>query len=446
MIRRHIGLHGKFVASLLVAAALPFFIGLIFFETMGYRYMLEKKANQHQIDASSLVAAINQAANAEGDKLRIWLASEPGLLDFVADKTREAHEMDQEVLVQQTQLLDEIWASLPASDPKIRGVVENAPAEYLRKYQVVHKAAAEILITDAMGRIVAASNKSTDYNQADEYWWQRGVNLEEGLFWRDTIHFDESSQVFTIDIVLPVYREKELIGVIKVGVEVAQLVPHLIMRGIQADSSWYFVLRTGQVLISSDAQVKPLEQSVPSELLNHIRRKQFGWTIENDHHDEECIIGFAAFGVDYIEPNAYIVFSSRSSDLFEPLWGNFIGLAVAGSSLLGLCLLAGFYLIQRKVLSPLFRIESAIRSLSVLARLRRQKTEDKRKIHQQHQEVEDRLRDIQKIRTGDQIELLAREISTMISRVLRYQSDVAALEKKTDDLDVAPDDDEGAVK
>lgn len=416
MIRRRLGLHGKFVISLLVAAALPFFIGLIFFETLGYRYLIEERGRQHQSEAAALISAISQAANAEADKLRTWMTSEQELKAALRRLSHERSPQD----VARARTLDEIWASLPPNDPQVRAVIDNPAADSLRRYQEVHGAAVEILITDAHGHLLAATGKPTDCRQADEAWWKQGAALAAAEFWRDTIVYDYSTETFTIDVVLPYHRDGRFQGVIKMGLEVAQLVPHLIMRGIQTEANWYFVLRSGNVLISSDSEIQTPGRHVPFELLDEIRTQEHGWTMMGN--DKQQIIGFSAFQSDFIEPNAYVVFSSRASELFEPVWGNFIGLAVAGLSLLGLCLLVGFFLIQRKVLSPLGRIESAIRSMSVLARLR-EKGDEAREFKQQ-QQVEAKLRDIQRIRTGDQMELLAREIATMIAQVIHYQSEV----------------------
>lgn len=431
MIRRRLGLHGKFVISLMVAAALPFFVGLIFFETLGYRYLIEERGRQHQVEAAGLISAINQAANAEADKLRTWLASEHELVDELVRLQHEPGPRDKN----RARMLDELWASLPETDPQLRPLLVNPAVDSFKRYQQVHGAAVEILATDDAGHLVAATGKPSDYRQADEAWWQHGAALDAGDFWRDTITYDASANTFTIDMVLPYHQEGRFKGVIKMGLEVAQLVPHLVMRGIQSDATWYFVLRDGSILISSDAEIEQPGRKIPFDLLNQIRSQEHGWGVqdqEGQENQKEQIIGFSAFPSEYFEPSAYVVFSSHTSQLFEPVLGNFIGLAVAGLCLLGLCLLAGFFLIQRKVLSPLGRIESAIQSMSLLARLRARGQESQQL--RQQQRVEARLRDIQEIRTGDQMEVLAREIATMISRVLNYQSEVDKSEGRGSDL------------
>ena len=428
MIRGLLGLHGKFVISLLVAAALPFVIGLIFFETIGYRLMVAERGGKHRMESAALVAAISQATNGEAEKLRAWLGGEPQLSAFAAQKNLELKQLSPSEVEEQIRRIDGIWESLPSTDPVMVALLRNDASSALVHYQSAHHQIAEILLTDAMGRVVAATAKPTDYNQADEPWWQAGMKLQPGEFWKNTLHYDESSKVFVIDLILPLHHSGERAGVVKVSVEVASLMPHLVMRGIATDSSWYFVLRSGHILSSSDDRIEPLQNRIPPEMLGKIKSAEDGWLVGLDDEGESRIVGYTAMSSDYVAPNAYVVFSSLSDELLTPLWGSFIGLAIAGFSLLGLCLLAGFYIIQRKVLRPLAGIESAVRSVSLLARLRRAVPRDQKQILAQHQKVEDNLRLIQQIRTGDQMEVLAQDIATMISRVLNYQSEADRVE------------------
>ena len=423
MIRGVLGLHGKFLVSLLIAAALPFGIGLIFFETVGYRLMVAERGEKHRLESAALATAIGQATNAEAEKLRAWLSSESELNVFAAQKSQELKSLSATRAEEQIRHIDEIWESLPPTDPVMVAVLRNDASLALTRYESAHYQVAEIILTDSMGRVVAATEKSTDYNQADESWWQAGAKLQPEKFWKGELHYDESSKAFSVDVVLPLHHGGEFVGLVKMSVEVASLMPHLVMRGIATDSSWYFVLRSGHILNSSDDRIEPLANRIPPEMLGKIKLAEDGWLVGLDHEGNSRIMGYTAMGSDHVASNAYIVFSSLSDELLTPLWGSFIELAVAGFSLLSLCLLAGFYIIQRKVLRPLASIESAVRSLSLLARLRRIASPDQKQILEQHQKVHDNLLLIQQIRTGDQMEVLAQDIATMISRVLNYQSE-----------------------
>lgn len=426
MIQGLFGLHGKFVISLLIAAAMPFFAGLLFFEVFAYRHMIGEQGDVHQLEASALIASINLAANAEGEKMISWLSSGDPLVDYAAEKSREMRAIDPVAAEQKVRYIDEIWSSLPDADPKVRDVLVNASAQAIGSYRSMNKQVAAVLVTDAMGRVIASTCKTTAYNQAEEHWWRKGSVLANGDYWGDTIHYDESADAFVINLVMPLHKGDEMVGVVKVAVEVVKLVPRLVMRDGRTDSSWAFVLRSGYVLACSEPEIVPLRARLPEQVMNKIRGSEngFGWCVGEGPGGKERIIGYSGFSSDYLDPNAYIVFFSLSEDLFDQLWVNFVGISLAATLLLALSLLVGFFIIQRLVLSPLTRIEGAVRSLSLLMRMRRDDAQEKADVLSQQQRVESKLRTIQKIRTGDQMELLAREISTMISRVMRYQYEV----------------------
>jgi len=78
----------------------------------------------------------------------------------------------------------------------------------------------ELFITDRRGAVVASTNKTTDYYQADEEWWQRAFNGGLGSVHRTELEYDESSQAQAWALAAPVFDEDgDVQGVIKVVVD-----------------------------------------------------------------------------------------------------------------------------------------------------------------------------------------------------------------------------------
>lgn len=72
---------------------------------------------------------------------------------------------------------------------------------------------AEIFTTNKYGANVAQSAVTSDYNQSDEEWWQVAKN--EGMYIND-VDFDESAEVYSIDISVRINDEDEsFLGVLK---------------------------------------------------------------------------------------------------------------------------------------------------------------------------------------------------------------------------------------
>lgn len=77
---------------------------------------------------------------------------------------------------------------------------------------------AEIFVTNAYGANVAQSEKTTDFRQNDETWWQEAK--EHGIFLSEG-GFDESAGVYSSDIAIQILdKEGRFIGVLKAVINV----------------------------------------------------------------------------------------------------------------------------------------------------------------------------------------------------------------------------------
>ena len=430
MTKGGLGLQGKFVVALLIAAALPFLVGLVVLETIGYRHLLAERGKFHQMEALTLVRAIDQASRSEGGQFRTWQTADTSLIGFITEKNRESAGRNPDEIALETRRLDEIWTSLAEKDPQLLAVLENPASRSLAKYRALHPGAAEILATDAHGRLIAATGKASDVDQADETWWQTGAALGIGGQWTDALRFDASSGVFSLDVVLPLHHENTLAGVVKISVDVTSLFAGLGFDGEAVGERWEIVLPDGWVLASSMTGFEPLKQKLYDETFAEVQRQGKGWTITKDGNGEARMMGFVVLGPKFHNPNAYVIFSSLRDDAVAPLQRNFLWLGVAGAALLTLCSLVGFHLIRHRILLPLSALGQAARSISATARLSRSGHQDEQLVREHHGQAETDLQTIQSIRTGDEIEALAGDLAVMSSRVLRYQreleSEVAA--------------------
>lgn len=74
------------------------------------------------------------------------------------------------------------------------------------------------MVTDRYGRLIGATNPTTDYWQADEVWWTTASTLpaEDGFI--NGLLYEQSAGIPTIDMVVPVYRSgnpNSFLGVLK---------------------------------------------------------------------------------------------------------------------------------------------------------------------------------------------------------------------------------------
>lgn len=424
MILRGLGLQGKFIAALLVAAALPFALGLTALETLGYRHLLRERGKLHQTQALTLVGALDQSANAQASRLRTWLAADPAVLEFLVGVEETAATRPGAEIAEETRRLEEIWPSLPLSDPKVVATIDNPAGASLRAYQKLHPAIAELLLTDSRGRLAAASGKTTDVEQSDEAWWEHGAATPQGGHWTDTLRYDESAGVFSIDVVLPIRRDNELLGVLKCTEDVSTLFRRLSFDGEAVGERWQIVLDDGRVLASSKPDFDSLAETVRRRLLHKLRGGRRGWTIAKDEQGERRMMGFVTLENGRDAPPAYVVFSSRKDDVVAPLHRGFLWLGVGGAALLATCSLVGYLLVRRNILRPLASLGQAARSISASARLHAAEAKDQFAAEAERRRAEMDLETIQAIHTGDEVEALADDLAIMTRRVLRYHREL----------------------
>ena len=424
------GLQGKFVVALLIAAALPFIVGLTIFESSGYQHLLRERGKFHEMEALILVRALEQAAEAHGQSLVAWLAADPTLPALMTDQNLASAARTPDDVALETRRLDEIWSSLPADDSRLSAILTNPGSASLAKFRELNPEVAEILGTDALGRLIAATGKSSDFDQADEEWWQKGTKLGKNGQWTDVLRFDASSEVFSLDVVVAPRQSDKFAGVVKMSVDVTSLFARLGSDGEEVRERWEIVLPDGRILASSRSEFEPLRDRLPDETLHAISHDGNGWAIIEDANNEPRMTGYVAMGPNRRNPSAYIMFSSQRDDVVGPLQRNLLWLGIAGTTLLAACALVGFYLIHRNILVPLSSLGRAARSIADTAKIRQSAHGDERIIQEQRAQAEADLQAIQAIQTGDEIEALAGDFAVMTSRVLRYhrelESEVAA--------------------
>ncbi len=436
------GLRGKFVGALLIAAVLPLVVGLIFLETLGYQHILAERGKLHQMQAFSLVRALDQASKAQAAQFRSWLAGAPQTVDFVVARNESLAGQDPIAVAEETARLDEAWESLSDNDPQLLALLQNTGSVELKKFQALYPELAEILVTDINGRLIAATGKSTDIGQADELWWQQGKSLAKGKEWIDLLRFDESSRVFSQDVILPIYHGDKFAGVVKMSVDVTSLFTHLGFDGEKLGERWQIVLPDGRILASSKKGFVSLWGKLDPNDLKTLNTKRSGWSAMINDEGESRMAGFVALGDGDGSPDSYVIFSSLSAEVVGPLRRSVIWLGLAGSFLIGFCSWAGFKYVDRKILQPLGALGQAARSVATSAQLRHLGSRDEEEIRKTRVQAEADLEMIKAIHTGDEVEALAGDLAVMTSRVLRYHRELESeVEAKTalirEDLEMA---------
>lgn len=141
------------------------------------------------------------------------IAANPVVLRAV----QEANAANQALSLEEIMKKDDRWRKTEGVDDVIKSYMANECAEYLADFQEANSGFPEIFLTDVKGLIVATTNKTSDFYQADEKWWVKAYDGGRGRnYWGD-IEYDESSMAEAIALYVPITDSatQKTIGVIK---------------------------------------------------------------------------------------------------------------------------------------------------------------------------------------------------------------------------------------
>jgi hypothetical protein len=226
--------------------------------------------------------------------------------------------------------VDREWQQSHQQPPAVSQALKNAASQYLADIVAHDRIYREMILTDRQGRLVAASNPTTDYFQGDEDWWIAA--FDDGGRGRVSIgdvRWDPSAQAYAIEISAPVNAvgDESVAGVLKVvsdSREMLALVGNLQLG--QTGSAW--LLRRNGTIVFSRYTTDPKARFFASETLK--ARMDALWAtgpIGSTHFPAQApdgathIVGVAAsqLGASYPALPWVVAVSQAESELVAPL-------------------------------------------------------------------------------------------------------------------------------
>lgn len=145
--------------------------------------------------------------------------------DRIVSAVRKANEMNGGLTKAEILSRDAHWRETDGIDEFVKPFLINDCAEALIEFQEEHDAFPELLVTDSRGVLVAATNKISDYDQADEAWWGATMDGSRGRSHTGSIEYDESARSEAIPVYVPIFdpQGNRAIGVIKAVCDVTAI-------------------------------------------------------------------------------------------------------------------------------------------------------------------------------------------------------------------------------
>ena len=120
--------------------------------------------------------------------------------------------------------LDRRFAALDLNSPVVAEVLGNTASRYFTEITRQDPVYRELLLTDREGRLIAASNLTSDYYQADEDWWRRVMADDRGEATVSDVRWDDSARTYAMEIAVPVPGDDgRPMGVLKAVADIREM-------------------------------------------------------------------------------------------------------------------------------------------------------------------------------------------------------------------------------
>jgi signal transduction histidine kinase/ActR/RegA family two-component response regulator len=176
--------------------------------------------------ARSVMNEVDRTMHMQISAWKAYVLGEP-VQQMLRESNREfARLPDRQAHIDQ---VDETWRATPkeASIPLMQHLLSNVIAIDLRTWitsleeQNGYPVFGEVFITNRYGVNVAQTNRTSDYRQDDEAWWQAA--RAEGVHITD-VGFDDSAGVYSTDICLRIDEGGEFLGVLKAVLNIKEFI------------------------------------------------------------------------------------------------------------------------------------------------------------------------------------------------------------------------------
>ncbi len=366
-----IGIQAKLVGTLFIAGFVPLAmsLGTIVFTLTRVRTQSVGQAFRAtaQQEASLLSALLFEEVQALHTLSRL-----PGTREFLEAADRTPIDRDQIASIEAK------WPELRREDSPLSQILNNPLALRWQAAQTQQARLAEVMVTDAHGRLIAATNKTSDYFQADEDWWQASYAGGAGKLLIQDVSFDESAisgrgtiGALVANICIPLYSAPEeparkVVGILKASLDAAWLVDQMASMyggGYAGDTMW--LLHENGSPVPGSLRIHRGQASngdfpvIPRETLSAIRSRKFGW-MEDAPVVGHQLLAFAAVRLpgDAIQRGAqwYVIVATDRAEALAPIrrvgWFVFI----AGAVVILLCFAGGWLVARNEIIRPLLML------------------------------------------------------------------------------------------
>ena len=375
----------KFSTKLSLAILFTGIIALVIFSFMVFKFSSKeviKSQFYHTQSVANEVADDFDHLLSEKVNTALTLANTPILKNALETSNFSYANLSDEKREESIKLLNEQWKSTKdPNDNFIQKFTDNKASNLLKNQQTVLKCEyGEIFLTNKFGALVASTSKLSTFAHGHKYWWLGSYNDGVGAVFFDDRGYDESVGGYVLGIVVPIRKNKEVIGILKCNLNILGNVSELILGAEDKLIGKFKLTRSGGKIIFEEG-FEPLSTQIHDDIFRNIKNKNNEMLILNDS-GEKYLVGFSevnmtkgkngyGFGgtfksLDHQKGNTgeswYVLCYRKVSLARAPImesmkWGVMIG------TLIILILVLVSHLFAKKIAKPLLILDKATRKI-----------------------------------------------------------------------------------
>ncbi|MBD3181627.1 response regulator [Candidatus Poribacteria bacterium] len=362
------GIKGKLIITLIVTGVIPLIIAIsiTYFVSISQRremigesfQQLSEKARENI--SLRLTTSIRAIRN---------LSTLGMTVNYLRNASAMSKLSSEEISKWEITNIEKTWNNLDSEHHLIKGILENNLSRTFNVFRSLGYAFGEILATDDSGRLVAATNKTSDYWQADEDWWQQAYAKGVGRIHLSDATYDESADMFSISVQVPVIdniNSGKLVGIIKGVLDITQVFESVFDIDVGEGSRGILASDKGMVVLSKGMQ--PLKQKLLPGMLPSTSMGQSGSFVAHIHDGPDMLIGFAKIEINQPEfsfttPWTVIVYQELDY-AYAPVRKMIWIISLPGLALIISFFLLGLYIAKKEFITPLEWITDTVKRVA----------------------------------------------------------------------------------
>ena len=141
------------------------------------------------------------------------LGTDKTIVDAVKSENAKGKTLDQ------IKTADTAWIGTPGVTDDMKKLIDSDCGKRLIAFRNEHDFVTEVFVMDNQGANVAMSEKTSDYWQGDEDKFIKCFNGGNGTVFVSDVAFDENTQVYQVQVSVPVKDGNTTIGAICIGID-----------------------------------------------------------------------------------------------------------------------------------------------------------------------------------------------------------------------------------